>query len=147
MIVIILGQYSIDKNTYEYKLSLQLDHYYDCRKKVVWLDFESFESLFRLAPDSWQLQDSIFENLKHTQGDKSKEHFVLFKKEKDYKKAINLFKKYQENKKEKWIAEKEIRDFESFKETIQSEIYQKKKDAEREIEEANRLLENFDQGK
>ena len=143
MIAIILTNHKMDTDFYKCKLSDQLESYYACRKKVVWLDFKSFESLFKLSPDSWELQGSILENLKHTKGDKSKEHFILFKKEKDYKKAIALFKEYQENKKEKWTYEKEIRDFESFKETIQFEINQKKKEAEKEIEEANQFLNNL----
>lgn len=141
--MIVFMDYDMNKNFYNRKLSLQLELYYDRKREVVWLDFKSFKSLFKLSPESWQLQDSLFENLKHIQKDNSKEHFILFKKEKDYKKAIALFKEYQEDKKERWTAEKEIRDFESFKEVIQSEINQKKKDAEREIEEANRLLNNL----
>lgn len=128
---------------YKKDLSKEIKGYIDWHQEFVWLDFESFKSIFELSPESWRRGGCYVNNLKLVHVDTGRECIVAFKKRKDYIKATALFNKYKKEKEKRLLSKKEIEDFNFFKEMVQFDIDKKKKEAEREIEKANELLEDF----
>ena len=132
---------------YKKDLSKEIKEYIDWHQEFVWLDFESFKSIFELSPDSWRRGGCYVNNLKLVNIDTGRECIVAFKKRKDYIKATALFNKYQKEKEKRLLSKKEIEDFNFFKEMVQLDVDKKKKEAEQEIEKANELLNKLNQCK
>lgn len=131
--------------TYKNYLAKEVKSYAKWGERFVWLDFESFKSIFLLSPDSWETCGCYVKTLKLVRYDTGEECNVVFKKKRDHNKAIALFKKFKEEKDKRIASKKEIEDFSFFKEMVQLDINRKKKEAEREIEEANRLLDSLNE--
>lgn len=132
---------------YKKDLSKEIKAYICWHQEFVWLDFESFKSIFELSPDSWRLGGHYVNNLKLVNIDTGRECIVAFKKRKDYIKATTLFDKYKKEKEKRLLSKKEIEDFNFFKEMVQLDIDKKKKEAEQEIEKANELLNKLNRYK
>lgn len=132
---------------YKKNLSKEIKEYIDWHQEFVWLDFESFKSIFELSPESWRQGGCYVNNLKLVHVDTGRECIVAFKKRKDYIKATALFNKYKKEKEKRLLSKKEIEDFNFFKEMVQLDIDKKKKEAEQEIEKANELLNKLNQYK
>lgn len=132
---------------YKKDLSKEIKGYIDWHREFVWLDFESFKSIFELSPESWRRGGCYVNNLKLVHVDTGRECIVAFKKRKDYIKATALFNKYKKEKEKRLLSKKEIEDFNFFKEMVQLDIDKKKKEAEQEIEKANELLNKLNQYK
>lgn len=132
---------------YKKALSEEIEGYIEWHQEFVWLDFESFKSIFELSPESWRQGGCYVKNLKLVHVDTGCECIVAFKQRKDYIKATALFNKYKKEKEKKLLSKKEIEDFYFFKEMVQFDINKKKKEAEQEIEKANELLNKLNQYK
>lgn len=132
---------------YKKDLFKEIKEYIDWHREFVWLDFESFKSIFELSPESWRWGGCYINNLKLVHVDTGRECIVTFKKRKDYIKATALFNKYKKEKEKRLLSKKEIEDFNFFKEMVRLDIDKKKKEAEQEIEKANKLLNKLNQHK
>lgn len=135
-----------DKKDYKYYLSREVKFCMETKTRFVWLDFESFKSIIPLSPESWRICGCYIKTLRLVHPDTGDECYILFKKRRDRDRAIKLFRKYQEEEDRKNASKKEIENFSFFKKMVQFDIDRKKKEAEKEIEEANRLLKNLNEG-
>lgn len=136
-----------ENRVYKHDLSKQVKSYFDDHQEFVWLDFESFKSIFEISPESWRIGGCYLKNLRLVHINTGRACIVAFKKRKDYIKAMALFNKYKKEKEKRLLSKKEIEDFNFFKEMVQLDIDKKKKEAEQEIEKANELLNKLNQYK
>lgn len=131
-----------EEATYQNKLKDVYENIHITEAKIVTLDFNAFKSVFELNPDNWNLKIYGISFVYFSRYVSSHDRYYIFlKTKKDQKKAEKLYNDYHEEKERLIKSKVEMKDFESFKQLIQQDIDQKKKDANNELSKARKSLE------
>lgn len=131
-----------EEMTYQNKLKDVYENIHDGEAKVVTLDFNAFKSVFELNPDDWNLRIYGISFAYFSRYVSSRDrYYILLKTKKDQKEAKKLYDDYHDEKERLIKSKVEMKDFESFKQLVQQDIDQKKKDANNELSKAKESLE------